>query len=276
MRVIIYPYKMRSKSAGLLAEGLRNQGIRCFKVYPDRAYTPRNSDIIINWGNSMPPMWYDELETVHQMVNKECHVREATNKLTAFEIMKEAGVSIPEFTNDEQKAQQWYLDGYKVVGRDKLSGKCGQGILITDNFDYPVSEGGMDVIHMREIKHRALPLYVKYIKKTYEYRIHVFKDRVIDIQQKRKKRGYDEINHQIRTHNNGWVFTRMDVNPNQLVISESIKAVQSLGLDFGAVDVIWNNHYAKAYVLEVNTAPGLEGTTVDKYINAIKEYTDAI
>jgi D-alanine-D-alanine ligase-like ATP-grasp enzyme len=42
-------------------------------------------------------------------------------------------------------------------------------------------------------------------------------------------------------------------------------------LDFGAVDVIWNEKQQRAYVLEVNTAPGLEGQTVDDYARGIKE-----
>jgi D-alanine-D-alanine ligase-like ATP-grasp enzyme len=36
-------------------------------------------------------------------------------------------------------------------------------------------------------------------------------------------------------------------------------------LDFGAVDIIYNAKRNECYVLEVNTAPGLEGTTVEKY-----------
>ena len=44
---------------------------------------------------------------------------------------------------------------------------------------------------------------------------------------------------------------------------EATKAVAALGLDFGAVDVIYNEKYGRAYVLEVNTAPGLgEGIAI--------------
>ena len=43
------------------------------------------------------------------------------------------------------------------------------------------------------------------------------------------------------------------------------------GLDFGAVDVLWNERQQKAYVCEVNTAPGLEGITLDNYLKEIKE-----
>ena len=54
------------------------------------------------------------------------------------------------------------------------------------------------------------------------------------------------------------------------VTKQALLAVDGLGLDFGAVDVGWNQHYQEATVYEVNTAPGLTGTTLDKYTNAIR------
>jgi glutathione synthase/RimK-type ligase-like ATP-grasp enzyme len=51
----------------------------------------------------------------------------------------------------------------------------------------------------------------------------------------------------------------------------AIRTVEILGLDFGAVDIIWNKKQDRYYVLEVNTAPGLEGETVVRYANAFKE-----
>ena len=46
-------------------------------------------------------------------------------------------------------------------------------------------------------------------------------------------------------------------------------AVTALGLEFGAVDIIYNDKSKKLFVLEVNTAPGIEGATVTKYKDAI-------
>jgi len=90
---------------------------------------------------------------------------------------------------------------------------------------------------------------------------------------KRKKREIDneEVDYQVRNHANGWVYCRDNINPDSSVISNSLDAVAALGLDFGAVDVIWNEHHQKAWVLEVNTAPGLEGTTLTKYVSAINK-----
>lgn len=48
------------------------------------------------------------------------------------------------------------------------------------------------------------------------------------------------------------------------VIPAAVRAVRALGLDFGAVDVIWSEEYG-ASVLEVNSAPGLGEATLEWY-----------
>jgi len=49
-------------------------------------------------------------------------------------------------------------------------------------------------------------------------------------------------------------------------LDEGLASVMALGLDFGAVDIVYNENDNKAYVLEINTAPGLSGTTLEKYV----------
>ena len=43
-------------------------------------------------------------------------------------------------------------------------------------------------------------------------------------------------------------------------------------VDFGAVDVVWNQQNGQAYVLEINTAPGLAGQTITSYANAFRRF----
>ena len=116
------------------------------------------------------------------------------------------------------------------------------------------------------------PLYTKYIKKADEYRIHVFDGRVIDVQQKRKRRSIpnEEIDYQIRNTAGGWVYCRDNVDCPTSCNDLAIRAVAALGLDFGAVDIGYNRHDKSPCVYEVNTAPGLEGTTLTKYREAIE------
>jgi glutathione synthase/RimK-type ligase-like ATP-grasp enzyme len=114
------------------------------------------------------------------------------------------------------------------------------------------------------------PLYTKYEKRKREYRVHVWGNEVLDVTEKRKRRGVD-ADSRIRSWDNGWVFCREDVNYPPHVASVAVDAVHALGLDFGAVDVGYNVLKERAFVFEVNTAPGLEGTTLEKFANKIKE-----
>ena len=76
----------------------------------------------------------------------------------------------------------------------------------------------------------------------------------------------------IRNHANGWVYARAEIAPPEELLSSAAKAVKLLGLDFGAVDIGHRVIDNKFFVFEVNTAPGLEGTTLDKYSKAIYNY----
>ena len=119
------------------------------------------------------------------------------------------------------------------------------------------------------------PLYVKYKKKKAEYRVHVFDGKIMDVQQKKKRRGVEQASTYVRNHANGWVYCREDIIIPKDLFDEALNACAALSLTFAAVDIIYNQRDDKCYVLECNTAPGLDGTTVDFYGNAIKEYIHA-
>lgn len=270
MRPIILPYKFGSGSARALSEGLRARGHRAKRVRHEGNYRPFRNHLIINWGSSVRPSWMVGIG--YHWLNDWVSVGEATNKLIAFQKLQEAGVQIPEFTTDRAEAMRWIMkqDSHgnyigKVLARVKLQGHSGEGIHLYCG-DSPLWDSDeLDLV-------RA-PLYVKYIKKTHEYRIHVFGDQVIDIQQKRRRREVpdEQVNWQVRNYQNGFTYSRHDIDPpEEQILEQSRQAVRALTLDFGAVDVIWNSKHQRAYVLEVNTAPGLEGTTLEKYIHALE------
>lgn len=170
-------------------------------------------------------------------------------------------VRTPPFTTDKAEAFRWLARGMTVVERHVLNGNSGAGIRL-------VESGGEEAIS------RA-PLYVQYIPKKQEYRIHVCGGQAVDIQRKARRKDVadEDINWKIRNHDNGFVFARNEdgvVPPD--VIVQAVNSVKILGLDFGAVDVIFNDKEQKAYVLEVNTAPGLSGTTLEGYVGRFKAF----
>ena len=246
-RVYIYQHHP-SAGARELARAVGGRRIRTQRSQ----YVYRPSHLVVNWGSSRCP---------YPCLNSPMAVARASNKLSAFYSLRDHNVSIPEFTTHFNEAARWLEEGNTVVSRMTLTGRGGAGIIITT----PGAQSGEE-----QILPDNAPLYVKYVKKQHEYRVHVFDREVIDIQQKRRIRGA-EVNNQIRNHMNGWVFARNDIDaPSYSVLDAALTACRALGLDFGAVDVIWNSRYQQAYVLEVNTAPGLEGTTVVNYSNAIR------
>ena len=242
-RIIIIPYKMGSKSAKALKECLVNKGIRCFRKKTTDPFLPKRKDLLLYYGGN----------DLIQESKEGClnYTRQlAQNKLTAFQTLQAAKIQTVEWTTDVTIAQQWPC----IVARATLTGHSGQGIIIYDQ-GQPLP---------------IVPLYTKYTKKTYECRIHVFQGKVIDAQIKRKTRDYNgETNTLIRNIHTGWVYCREDFTPTEECKTLAISAVAALQLDFGAVDIIYNQHHNQNYVLEVNTAPGLEGTTLINYVEAI-------
>jgi glutathione synthase/RimK-type ligase-like ATP-grasp enzyme len=186
----------------------------------------------------------------------------AGNKLLTFHTLNGAipRVNIPPYTADRNLAHNWLRNRNPVIVRRTVRGSGGRGVSYHE-------WNGINTEPLPEA-----PLYTQYIKKMAEYRIHVFLDEVIDQQQKKKRRNFDgQVDTRIRSHDRGWIFARDDIRVPEAVRAQAINAVRALGLDFGAVDVIWNNRAERAYVLEINTAPGLEGRTIESYGRAIIE-----
>lgn len=242
MRYRIRSYNPGSRSARALAEAIGGRVLR----REGSTFRPRADDVIINWGSS------DALNAgPARVLNDPAAIAVAANKLRSFEAFREAGLSIPDFWTRRADVPE---DAYPLVCRTVLSGHSGRGIVI--------AETPAEVVEA--------PLYVRYINKQDEYRVHVFQGTVIAVQRKARRLDVSDPNWRVRNHANGFIFARDGVVAPEAVIEQSIMAVAALGLSFGAVDVLWNDRRRHAYVIEVNTACGLEGQTVQDYATAIR------
>ena len=250
-RLIITPYKMFSNGAKHLQEKLKElinrKVLRVKKT--STTFKPRESDKHIFWGKCDEAWWSNKEEENQKNI--------ARNKLKTFKAFKEHNIPHPEWTTDYAEAMNWWSDGITVVGRRILTGHSGNGIEIYDAANVFKSD---------------CKLYVKYIKKEHEYRVHVFNGKVIDIQQKKRKVGFENRNNQIRNHKNGWVYCRENITKPEGLEELAIQACACINLNYGAVDIIYNKKQNKCYVLEINTAPGLINQTASLYANNFKEY----
>jgi len=218
----------------------------------------------INWGRT------DFNADYFPVLNKPVAVRKSSNKLDAFEALKRANVPTPKWTTNPEEAQGWIWDDKTVYGRGLLSACGGRGIKLWGT-KFPPPLGIEDL--------QGVKLFTRFWPCDYEARYHVWRGEIIDVQRKmriapekfeRLPEPIRKLSFWIRNHANGWIFGRGDVVPHPEASRISIEAVRALGLDFGAVDLRVRD--VKAVVLEVNSAPGLTGTTLNAYTAKIKEY----
>lgn len=116
------------------------------------------------------------------------------------------------------------------------------------------------------------PLYTQYVKKKYEFRTQVYAGRALRTTIKLKKRDAERQTTQIRNLSNGFIFANVPdalAAVKQQVEELAIRACAAVGYKYGAVDIVYNEKHGQAYVLEVNSAPAMEGTTLEVYGNAI-------
>lgn len=255
---------MGSQSAKALQERMATllpyRPRRLFNDRPNPTFVVRPYHKLLNWGNGRAPVGTNPFGMV---VNSFAAVATASNKLSTFRTLEgKDGIRIPVFTTDRFVAAGWLRDGVNVVCRTQLNGHSGAGIILVSDKDAELP---------------GAPLYVQYVKKQKEFRVHVAFGEVIDVQEKRKRKDVPEdfsTNFQVRNHQTGWVYCREDIRQPDGLLDLAKAAVSTLGLDFGGVDIIWNEKRNECYVLEINTAPGLEGSTVDKYATAfVRELT---
>jgi glutathione synthase/RimK-type ligase-like ATP-grasp enzyme len=202
-----------------------------------------------------------------QVLNKPEAIMQASCKLRTFEAFKAAGVPCPEFWTPANVANAKRKDSI-IIARLTTRGSGGEGIVVVREAD-------------------ALPkapLYTNYIRKLAEYRVHVMRNTVLMVQQKRRDSEAEQTDDQklIRNHDNGWVFAAVNVefsSDEQKAKCEqaAVSAVRSLGLDFGAVDLVVSKRDGNPYVLEVNTAPGIQSPTLlERYVTSIQEIARGI
>ncbi len=253
-----------SEGARDLRESLIAQGVQALYRRKDNSYRniqmDAGQDLIVNWGcGNHPTLPSVSAGTAVTRLNDSTNV--ATNKLEAFQAMAQARVPIPEFTEDRARARRWVAEGHRVYCRTALRGHSGEDIVMADSANPVV----------------AAPLYTKEVVKHHEFRFHVFCGQVIDGVRKgfRSDIPEDQRDHTIMNHAAGTTFFRSGqalerASQNVQLLQDCVRAVGALGLDFGAVDVMTDRE-GNHYILEVNTAPGLEASTLTRYTDAIKE-----
>lgn len=244
MIIAIRPYKMSSVSAARLKDKLKMLlNNKEMVVLSSKDHFNPNT-FVINWGQ------------VPQIIHKtqlNSYIGLALDKRRTFYELEKAKVPIPEWSQNKAMALSWVREGCTVYCRTLVAAKEGKGIVIAETPEEVVDA----------------PLYTKRFPDGREYRVHIVNNNVIQIVQKKARNGHD-ANPLIRS-NSAWVFARNIDPAPPAVSSAAASACLALGLDFGAVDVLWSVKNQQPCVLEVNTAPGLDNTSALLYAQAFIE-----
>jgi glutathione synthase/RimK-type ligase-like ATP-grasp enzyme len=213
----------------------------------------KKGDVIVNWGTSK------QAPVMGPVLNDPQAVLKAANKFFTFSALAGENVACVQWTANKAVAKEWLDSGCIVVVRKTLTGHSGAGIIIV--------EKGQEL--------EEAPLYTKYLFKVREFRVHATPTAVIDTQMKVRDPAVVPKSWKVRSHDNGFIFQRKNITPSEKRDALAIQAVKVLGLHFGAVDIV-EDKKGNFYVLEINTAPGLEGQTVAAYNNALTELANDV
>lgn len=251
--MFIYTHNQGSEGAKVLAEALGAKRIK----HTNSKFNPTRNKVIINWGSSKLPNEY----RICNVLNQPGQIALMANKLKFFEEISGGNVRIPDFTTDIAVARQWQAEGFEVCERHVLTGHSAEGLRFV--------EKGVDI--------QRAPLYTKYVPKKDEFRVHFMNGEILFTQQKKRRLDVadDAVNWKIRNHDNGFIYARENVEVPEDVLTQVRALIEVIGLDFGAIDIIYNRKNNQAFVLEVNTAPGLEGQSVVDYAEGFKRNYNA-
>lgn len=214
-------------------------------------------DAIVNWGCSSLRGCSAPL-----ILNKPSHVSMASDKLKCLQALASGKVQALEFTDQREVAIDWNRK-HSIIAHSDVHGHSGSGLVrvAPEATLYNMPYCG---------------LYTKYFQKDTEVRVLCIKEgagyATMFLEKKRiLPERYGEFGLAgkpdwfIRTHNNGWIFSRESA-PIQGALDMAASAMEVLGLEFGAVDVLVKNKTGgttECRVGEVNTAPGLDGQTLE-------------
>ena len=244
MKAVVLSYSPTSKSGQYLTSHLEGRMIASLgEILSD--------ECVINWGAGYAHYrgWQS------QWLNPPSAIERCVDKCIAFDFFRAAHVPHPDWTYHREIARDWLHQGHVVLARATASGMMGQGISILNN-------------PQQEIPPAAF--YSKHVQHDQEFRVLVFKGMVINIGEKRAL--HSSANLMVRNADErDWDFFGLSWAPDP-VLNAGCDAVNSLKLDFGAADIGYSTRNDRAYVFEVNSAPGHGHNTITKLAAAINNY----
>lgn len=213
-------------------------------------------DLFIRWGSTEQ---FDNLKYKKELNTLEAVLR-TTDKLTMLQTLQSNGIRTLDFGVDPAAASEFFDKSGNQYIRNK------QGVVRYGN-DF---NSDRDAYYSRPLRF-----------KRREYRVHVFNGKVLGVYEKvpldlaeGQPRNFGTLPKLFKSDTCRFVRCDIEqegsrVNPEAQALC--IAAVGSLGLVFGGVDLLRDKH-GQFFVCEVNSAPGLNGLNVERWVEAIRDY----
>lgn len=200
------------------------------------------SNKIINWGNHI--FSDDSLLAL----NPPKSVALASNKSMTRKILQNAKIAVP---------ATWYWVGngqvyFPCIGRPRNHTKGKEFYVLNDLEDFKklIEKQNVSDWYFSEI-----------FEKTHEYRVYVAHGKILLIHEKPLTLGELRANYSV--NHDSWRVLKWS-EFNEKVCTESIKAVEELGLDYGAVDMMYNAENESMAIAEINTSPQITSPYTSK------------
>lgn len=232
-------------------------------------YVHKPENLLINWGSK--GVHVSGYAKEGPVINPTALIKAMDARAKLYTFWTKAGVRCPKVYESKGESQKALKNGKTLLVRAKT--KQGDGADIV----YNPPEAGLDAVFAPF----STSFVCEYIPKTFEYRIHIFRDQVIAVEQKvaMTKDDTDKtvdqkfLDWRIRSRRNGFMWTPVDtgaVSPE--VITEAKKAAKSLkDFTFGAVELVYSSSKEQATVIDIDGGPILYDSKVSEaYARAIR------
>jgi hypothetical protein len=238
-------------------------------------YRPENVKLVINYGCSTLPTWWYRLPSDCKILNHPDQVGVSANKIR----MQQAFATLCpnkflEFFLHKGEAQAAIDEGKTVIARTLISSHSGRGIVMSP--PEPLPDARLYTVLKRR---RGLR----------EYRVFMSDGKFMDVVCKKRKgrekliemgisedeaaTWWDDRKRQvIRCWDNGWAFCHNNLPMDDQSVFDEIAEHTARLLTWGCVDVLIDSRTKEWYMVEINSAPGLDaGNTQHVYIESFRE-----
>lgn len=195
-------------------------------------------DLVVNYGNS------DTTIIAKKLINTPEAVGICINKISTLKRVEKECRAV-QWTKDKDIALRWAYEDRIVVARTNQEGSQGKGLFLCESYE--------------EFLKVNARFYTRYFWHDREFRVDVFKGRVLAIYEKQ------------RDENNCWDFVHCPLDGVPPELEKMVSAVtKNIKIDFCGLDVLVNKE-GKACLLEVNSGPILNDETAKVLIPLLKK-----